>query len=178
MAASLEGTPRWWPRLHVLSVHAGIGSEEENENDSTANALEGGVGFGVYEIDCRADGSSASWPWAMRSYVLPPTHRCKKVALKMIRIDIAERTPTLANALREPVQPQRSGTKTSPSSPSSECALRQDNIFMRSNSIEGETLEERVRASGARCAHHYSIRPAIDLCLWQQRKNTSQCIAN
>ena len=38
-------------------LHAGIGSEEETVHDSTPDTLEGGVRFGVYEIDCHADGS-------------------------------------------------------------------------------------------------------------------------
>ena len=38
-------------------LRAGIGSEEEVAQDSTSNALENGVRFGVYEIDCHADGS-------------------------------------------------------------------------------------------------------------------------
>ena len=38
-------------------LQAGIGSEEETVHDSTPDAVEGGVRFGVYEIDCHADGS-------------------------------------------------------------------------------------------------------------------------
>jgi hypothetical protein len=38
-------------------LQAGIGSEEETVQDSTPNALGGGMRFGVYEIDCHADGS-------------------------------------------------------------------------------------------------------------------------
>ena len=37
-------------------LRAGIGSEEETVHDSTPDAREGGLRFGVYEIDCREDG--------------------------------------------------------------------------------------------------------------------------
>ena len=36
-------------------LRAGIGSEEETVHDSMPAALEGGLRFGVYEIDCRED---------------------------------------------------------------------------------------------------------------------------
>lgn len=36
-------------------LKAGIGSEEETVQDSTPDALEGGMRFGVYEIDCHED---------------------------------------------------------------------------------------------------------------------------
>ena len=38
-------------------LQAGIGSEEETVHDSPRDALESGMRFGVYEIDCHADGS-------------------------------------------------------------------------------------------------------------------------
>jgi hypothetical protein len=38
-------------------LQAGIGSEEETVQDATRGALGGGTRFGVYEIDCHADGS-------------------------------------------------------------------------------------------------------------------------
>ena len=38
-------------------LQAGIGSEEEAAKDSTPDALGGSTRFGVYEIDCHADGS-------------------------------------------------------------------------------------------------------------------------
>src|SRR5690349_25142344 len=38
-------------------LQAGIGSVEEAAQDSTADAFGGGMRFGVYEIDCHADGS-------------------------------------------------------------------------------------------------------------------------
>ena len=57
-------------------LQAGIGSEEEGAQDSTPDALEGSMRFGVYEIDCHADGISASLAverWA--SLIAPPTRR-------------------------------------------------------------------------------------------------------
>ena len=41
-------------------LQAAIGSEEETVHDSTPDAREGGVRFGVYEIDCHEDGSLTS----------------------------------------------------------------------------------------------------------------------
>ena len=38
-------------------LQAGIGSEEEGAQDSTPDILGGSTRFGVYEIDCHADGS-------------------------------------------------------------------------------------------------------------------------
>ena len=38
-------------------LRVGIGSEEEGAQDSTPDALGGSTRFGVYEIDCHADGS-------------------------------------------------------------------------------------------------------------------------
>ena len=41
-------------------LQAGIGSEEETVHDPTRDALESGMRFGVYEIDCHADGNLSS----------------------------------------------------------------------------------------------------------------------
>ncbi len=53
----LEETPSGVLGCMSCLLRAGIGSEEEGAQDSTPNALEKGVRFGVYEIDCHADGS-------------------------------------------------------------------------------------------------------------------------
>src|SRR5215510_13346002 len=53
----LEKTPSGGLGCMSCLLHAGIGSEEETVHDSTPDALEGGLRFGVYEIDCHADGS-------------------------------------------------------------------------------------------------------------------------
>src|SRR6516164_4846784 len=52
----LEKTPSGELGCMSCLLRAGIGSEEETVHDSTPGALEGGLRFGVYEIDCREDG--------------------------------------------------------------------------------------------------------------------------
>src|SRR5215475_9706182 len=73
-------------------MRAGIGSEEETVHDSTTGALGGGVRFGVYEIDCREDGSL----YELGRGAMGVTYRAtdmslqRKVALKIIKTEIAE----------------------------------------------------------------------------------------
>ena len=52
----LEETPSGGLGCMSCLLRAGIGSEEETVHDSTPDAYEGGLRFGVYEIDCREDG--------------------------------------------------------------------------------------------------------------------------
>ena len=54
---ALEETPSGGLGCMSCLLRAGIGSEEEAVHDSTPDPLEGGVRFGVYEIDRHADGS-------------------------------------------------------------------------------------------------------------------------
>ena len=56
-------------------LQAGIGSEEELAQDSTPGAQEGSVRFGIYQIDCHADGSLCELGrWCDGRYVpAPPT---------------------------------------------------------------------------------------------------------
>src|SRR4029453_16450071 len=74
-------------------LHAGIGGEEETVHDSTPDSLEGGVRFGVYEIDCHADGSLCELGRGAMgvTYRATDTSLQRKVALKIIKNDIAER---------------------------------------------------------------------------------------
>src|SRR5215831_8464780 len=133
-------------------LHAGMGSEEETVHDSTPpDALEGGVRFGVYEIDCHADGSL----YELGRGAMGVTYRAtdsslqRKVALKIIKTDIAERS---AEARERFVREARAAA-----------ALRHENIamihqfgmrletgqyFYAMELIEGETLEDRVRHAG------------------------------
>jgi hypothetical protein len=91
---ALEETPGG--RLGCMSclLRAGIGSEEEVAKDSPSNAFEGDGRFGVYEIDRREDGSL----YELGRGAMGVTYRAidtslqRKVALKIIKIDIAERS--------------------------------------------------------------------------------------
>jgi hypothetical protein len=132
-------------------LQAGIGSEKETVHDSTPNAHEGGMRFGVYEIDCHADGRL----WELGRGAMGVTYRAtdttlqRKVALKIIKSDIAERS---ADARERFMREARAAA-----------ALRHENIatihqfgmrletgqyFYAMELIEGETLDERVRRGG------------------------------
>jgi serine/threonine protein kinase len=132
-------------------LQAGIGSEEEGAQDSTADALGGSTRFGVYEIDCHADGSLCELGRGAMgvTYRATDTSLQRKVALKIIKIDIAERS---ADARERFVREARAAA-----------ALRHEHIatvyqfgmrletgqyFYAMELIEGETLEERVRRAG------------------------------
>src|SRR5215468_6652 len=132
-------------------LHAGIGSEEETVHDSTQDAVEGGVRFGVYEIDCHADGSLCELGRGAMglTYRATDTTLQRKVALKIIKTDIAERR---ADARERFMREARAAA-----------ALRHENIatvyqfgmrletgqyFYAMELIEGETLDERVRRAG------------------------------
>jgi hypothetical protein len=75
-------------------LQAGIGSEEETVHDLTPDALEGGMRFGVYEIDRREDGSLYELGRGAMgvTYRATDTSLQRKVALKIIQTDIAERS--------------------------------------------------------------------------------------
>jgi serine/threonine protein kinase/Tfp pilus assembly protein PilF len=132
-------------------LHAGIGSEEEAANDSTPDTLEGGEHFGVYEIDCHEDGSLYELGRGAMgvTYRATDTSLQRKVALKIIKIDIAARS---ADARERFVREARAAA-----------ALRHENIatiyqfgmrhetgqyFYAMELIEGETLDERVHRAG------------------------------
>ena len=132
-------------------LRAGIGSEEETVHGSTPDALEGGLRFGVYEIDCHPDGSLYELGRGAMgvTYRATDTSLQRKVALKIIKIDIAERS---ADARERFMREARAAA-----------ALRHENIatvhqfgmrletgqyFYAMELIEGETLEDRVRRAG------------------------------
>jgi serine/threonine protein kinase/Flp pilus assembly protein TadD len=132
-------------------LRAGIGSEVETVHDSTQRALEGGVRFGVYEIDCHADGSLCELGCGAMgvTYRATDTSLQRKVALKIIKTDIAERN---ADARERFVREARAAA-----------ALRHEHIatvyqfgmrletgqyFYAMELIEGETLDDRVRRAG------------------------------
>ena len=137
-------------------LRAGIGSEEEVAQDSTSNALGGSTRFGVYEIDCHADGSLFELGRGAMgvTYRATDTSLQRKVALKIIKLDIAARS---ADARERFMREARAAA-----------ALRHENIatihqfgmhletgqyFYAMELIEGETLEERVRRAGPLNAH-------------------------
>src|SRR5262244_3888923 len=137
-------------------LHAGIGSEEETVHDSTPDALEGGMRFGVYEIDCHTDGSLCELGRGAMgvTYRATDTSLQRKVALKIIKTDFAERS---ADARERFMREARAAA-----------ALRHENIatvyqfgmcletgqyFYAMELIEGETLDERVHRAGPLDAH-------------------------
>ena len=132
-------------------LQAGIGSEEEVAQDSTPDALGGGTRFGVYEIDCHADGSLCELGRGAMgvTYRATDTSLQRKVALKIIKTDIAERS---ADARERFVREARAAA-----------ALRHEHIatvyqfgmrletgqyFYAMELIEGETLDDRVHRAG------------------------------
>src|SRR6266536_1906585 len=147
----LEETPGGGLGCMSCLLRTGIGSEEEVAQDSTQNALENGVRFGVYEIDCHADGSLYELGRGAMgvTYRATDTSLQRKVALKIIKTDIAERS---ADARERFVREARAAA-----------ALQHENIavihqfgmrletgqyFYAMELIEGETLDERVRRAG------------------------------
>src|SRR6266536_4784318 len=147
----LEETPGGGLGCMSCLLRTGIGGEEEVAQDSTPNALENGVRFGVYEIDCHADGSLYELGRGAMgvTYRATDTSLQRKVALKIIKTDIAERS---ADARERFMREARAAA-----------ALRQENIatvyqfgmcletgqyFYAMELIEGETLEQRVRRAG------------------------------
>src|SRR5215470_16788702 len=132
-------------------LRAGIGSEQKTVHDSTPDVHEGGLRFGVYEIDCREDGSLYELGRGAMgvTYRATDTTLQRKVALKIIQTDIAERS---ADARERFMREARAAA-----------ALRHENIavihqfgmrletgqyFYAMELIEGETLDERVRRAG------------------------------
>src|SRR6476660_8982812 len=132
-------------------LQAGIGSEEETVQDSTPDVLGESMRFGVYEIDCHADGSFCELGRGAMgvTYRATDTSLQRKVALKLIKTDIAERS---ADARERFVREARAAA-----------ALRHEHIatvyqfgmrletgqyFYAMELIEGETLDERVRRAG------------------------------
>src|SRR5215475_4356835 len=149
--AALEETPGGELGCMSCLLRVGIGSEVETVHDSTPDAVQGGVRFGVYEIDHREDGSLYELGRGAMgvTYRATDTSLQRKVALKIIQTDIAERS---ADARERFMREARSAA-----------ALRHENIatvyqfgmcletgqyFYAMELIEGETLDERVRRAG------------------------------
>ena len=155
-------------------LRAGIGSEEEVTQDSMPNAFKDGGRFGVYEIDRREDGSLYELGRGAMgvTYRATDTSLQRKVALKIIKTDIAERS---ADARERFMREARAAA-----------ALRHENIatihqfgmrletgqyFYAMELIEGETLEERVRRAGPLDArYHHRHCKASHLCIGRRGK--------
>ena len=155
-------------------LRAGIGKEEVAQ-DSTPDALGGGMRFGAYEIDCHADGSLCELGRGAMgvTYRATDTSLQRKVALKIIKIDIAERS---ADARERFMREARAAA-----------ALRHENIatihqfgmrletgqyFYAMELIEGETLEERVRHAGSSMRAPPSRSHSKSPLHWPRRKST------
>src|SRR4029453_14552701 len=147
----LEETPGGGLGCMSCLLRAGIGSEEEVAQDSNPNVFEEDVRFGVYEIDRHPDGSLYELGRGAMgvTYRATDTSLQRKVALKIIKTDIAERRPDAP----EPSMRQARAA----------AALRHEHIatvhqfgmrletgqyFYAMELIEGETLEDRVRRTG------------------------------
>src|SRR6476646_2262828 len=147
----LEETPGGGLGCMSCLLRAGVGSEEEVARDSNQNVFEGSVRFGVYEIDCHADGSLCELGRGAMgvTYRATDTSLQREVALKIIKTDIAARS---ADARERFVREARAAA-----------ALRHKNVatvyqfgmrletgqyFYAMELIEGETLDERVRRAG------------------------------
>src|SRR6476620_8540236 len=147
----LEETPGGGLGCMSCLLRAGIGSEEEVAQDSTSDALKGSTRFEVYEIDSHADGSLCELGRGAMgvTYRATDTSLQRKVALKIIKTDIAERS---ADARERFVREARAAA-----------AFRHEHIatvyqfgirleagqyFYAMELIEGETLDERVRRAG------------------------------
>src|SRR5215470_11719684 len=148
---ALEKTPSGELGCMSCLLRAGVRSEEETVHDSTLGALEGGLRFGVYEIDCREDGRLYELGRGAMgiTYRATDTTLQRKVALKIIKVDVAERS---ADARERFMREARAAA-----------ALRHENVatvyqfgmrletgqyFYAMELIEGETLEDRVRRAG------------------------------
>src|SRR5882757_5426668 len=147
----LEQTPGGGLGCISCLLRAGIGSEEEVTQDSAPDAFEDGGRFGAYEVDRHPDGSLYELGRGAMgvTYRATDTSLQRKVALKIIKIDIAERS---ADARERFMREARAAG-----------ALRHENIatvhqfgmrletgqyFYAMELIEGETLEQRVRRAG------------------------------
>src|SRR5215831_1531029 len=147
----LEETPSGGLSCTSCLLRARIASQEETVHDPTPDGLEGGLRFGVYEIDRREDGRLYELGRGAMgvTYRATDTSLQRKVALKIIQTGIAEKS---ADARERFMREARAAA-----------ALRHENIatvhqfgtrletgqyFYAMELIEGETLDERVRRAG------------------------------
>src|SRR6476660_3879799 len=132
-------------------LRAGIGSEEETVHESTLGAVEGGVRFCVYESDRREDGSLCELGRGAMgvTYRATDTSLQRKVALKIIKTDIAQRS---ADARERFVREARAAAAFLHEHIATVyqfgMRLETGQYFYAMELIEGETLEDRVHRKG------------------------------
>jgi serine/threonine protein kinase/Tfp pilus assembly protein PilF len=148
---ALEETSGGGPGCMICLLRAGIGSEKEATDDSTHEGLEGDGHFGVYEIDRREDGSLYELGRGAMgvTYRATDTTLQRKVALKIIKIDVVKRSVESRERFMREAR--------------AAAALRHENVatvyqfgireetgqyFYAMELIEGETLDERVHRAG------------------------------
>src|ERR1051326_7121152 len=148
--AVLEETPGGGLGCMFCLLQAGIGGGKEALQNSTCDSFQDRC-FGVYEIDRHPDGSLFELGRGAMgvTYRATDTTLHRKVALKIIKADIAEKS---ADARERFMREARAAA-----------ALRHENIavihqfgmsletgqyFYAMELIEGETLDERVRRAG------------------------------
>src|SRR5262245_12511702 len=87
-----EKTPSGGLGCMSCLLRAGIGSEEKTVHDLTLDADQGGLRFGVYEIDCREDGRLYELGRGAMgvTYRATDTSLQRKVALEIIQTVIHE----------------------------------------------------------------------------------------
>src|SRR5262249_25772017 len=147
----LEKTPSGELGCMSCLLRAGIGSVEETVHDPTPNAFDNGKHFGVYAIDHRWDGSLYELGRGAMgvTYRATDTSLQRKVALKIIKTDIAEQNADVRERFMREAR--------------AAAGLQHENIatvyqfgmcvetgqyFYAMELIDGENLEERVRRAG------------------------------
>src|SRR5215472_8616991 len=147
----LEKTPSGELGCMSCLLRAGVGTQQETVHDSTPDAFERGLRFGVYEIDGHADGGLYELGRGAMgvTYRATDTTLQRKVALKIIKTDIAEQSGDVRERFMREAR--------------AAAALRHENIatihqfgmrletgqyFYAMELIEGENLEERVHRAG------------------------------
>src|SRR5882757_9894827 len=147
----LEQTPGGGLGCISCLLRAGIGSEEEVTQDSAPDAFEDGGRFGAYEVDRHPDGSLYELGRGAMgvTYRATDTSLQRKVALKIIKIEIAERSTDARERFMREAR-AAAGLRHENIATIHQFGMRLETgqYFYAMELIEGETLEERVRRAG------------------------------
>src|SRR5262249_18426092 len=130
---------------------AGIGSEEETVHGSGPDTVEDGMRFGVYEIDHREDGSLYELGRGAMgvTYRATDTSLQRKVALKIIKTDIAKRSPDgRERFMREARAAAAFRHEHIATVYQFGMRLETGQYFYAMELIEAETLDDRVHRTG------------------------------